>query len=146
MRQRFALILVCLVLFCSSMACAPALVGPTASGYAFSLQASPPRIWIGVFEAADAQRFPTTTEVIVRVQDAQGRPVDGVPVAFEVEPNWARHASVSPAQAVTQVGIAQTIFQAQLIGVVRVMARVDHTTAQTRITVSIRPSPTGGGD
>ena len=144
MRQRLALILVCLVLACSSMACAPTLVGPTASGYAFSLQVSEPRIWIGVFDASDAPRFPTMSEVIVRVQDAQGQPVDGVPVTFEVEPGWARHASVSPAQAVTRGGIARTVFQAELIGVVRVMARVDNLTAQTRITISIRPTPQTG--
>jgi hypothetical protein len=141
MRQRLALILVCLVLSCSSMACAPALVGPTASGYAWSLQVSEPRIWIGVFDASAAPRFPTMTEIMVRVQDAQGQPVDGVPVTFEVEPRWVQHASVSPAQAVTRGGIARTVFQAGLIGVVRVMAHVDNTTAQTRITVSSRPSP-----
>ncbi|HEY7494426.1 MAG TPA: Ig-like domain-containing protein [Candidatus Tectomicrobia bacterium] len=141
MRQRLGLILVCLGLACSSIACAPALVGPTASGYAFSLQAAVPRIWLGVFDASSAERFPPLTEVMVRVQDASGQPVDGVPVTFAVDPAWAQHASVAPAQAVTRGGIARTIFQAERIGVVRIMARVDNIVAQTRITVSSRPSP-----
>jgi hypothetical protein len=92
MRQRLGLILVCLGLACSSMACAPALVGPTAAGYSFSLEAGVPRIWLGVFDASSAERFPPLTEVIVRVQDASGQPVDGVPVTFEVDPAWAQHA------------------------------------------------------
>jgi hypothetical protein len=144
MRQQLILILLCCGLACSSMACAPTLVGPTASGYAFSLQVSEPRIWLGVFDDSAAQRFPTITELIVRVQDAQGQPVDGVPVTFEVEPSWAQQASVSPAQAVTRGGIARTVFQAEITGMVRVMARLENTTAQTRIVVSMRPSPQVG--
>ena len=74
-------------------------------------------------------------EVSVRVQDARGQPVDGVPVTFEVEPQWVQYASVSPFQVTTRGGVARTVFEARLTGVVHVTVRVDNTTAQTRITV-----------
>ena len=136
MLQRLVLVLVCLGLVCSGMACAPKLVGPTASsGYFFSLQASDSTIWLGARDSAATRYFPSMTEVLVRVQDAQGQPVDGVAVTFEVEPGWVGSASVSPGQAVTRGGIAHTTVQAQLIGVVRIMARVGNTTAQTALTV-----------
>jgi hypothetical protein len=72
----------------------------------------------------------------VRVQDAQGRAVDGVPVTFELEPEWARSATLAPSQTTTQGGIALAVFsEPRTSGVVRVMARVDNTTAQARLTV-----------
>ena len=134
--QYIVLPLLCLGLACGVTACAPKLVGPTVpSGYFFSVQVSNPVIWLGVFSAGLAEQFPTTAEVSVRVQDARGQPVDGVPVTFEVEPQWAQYASVSPPQVVTRRGVARTVFAARLTGVVHVTARVDNATAQTRITV-----------
>lgn len=73
-------------------------------------------------------------EVSVRVQDARGQPVDGVPVTFEVEPQWTQYASVSP-RPKSPRGVARTVFEARLTGVVPVTARVDKTTAQMTITV-----------
>src|SRR5215831_5190344 len=136
--------LLCYGLACGVTACAPKLVGPTVpSGYFLSIQTATPVIWLGVVSAPLAERFPTTTEVSVRVQDAHGQPVDGVPVTFEVEPGWAQNASVSPSQVTTRGGVARTVFEARLIGVVHVMARVDNTTVQTAITVDKPPSPSG---
>jgi hypothetical protein len=89
MTQRLALILVCGVLAMGGIACAPPRVGPTAgAGYVFTLQVADPIIWLGPVDAAVARQFPQGTAVIVQVQDAQGHPVDGVPVTFEVEPGW----------------------------------------------------------
>jgi len=137
MVRRIALVLVCLGLTLGGAACAPPLVGPTAgSGYVFSLQVSEPIIWLGPVPSTVAARFPKTAELIVRVQDAQGRPADGVPVTFDVEPEWVRSVSISPSQTSTRGGIARAIFfEPQTTGVVRVMAHVDTMTAQARITV-----------
>jgi hypothetical protein len=137
MVRRIALVLVCLGLILGGAACAPPLVGPTASsGYVFSLQVSEPIIWLGPVPSTVAARFPQTAELIVRVQDAQGRPADGVPVTFDVEPEWVRSVSISPSQTSTRGGMARAIFfEPQTIGVVRVMAHVDNLTAQARVTV-----------
>jgi hypothetical protein len=137
MVRRIALVLVCLGLTLGGAACAPKLVGPTAgSGYVFSLQVSEPLVWLGPVPSILAARFPKTTELIVRVQDAQGRPADGVPVTFEVEPEWVRSVAISPSQTSTRGGIARAIFfEPQTTGVVRVMAHVDNMTAQARVTV-----------
>jgi hypothetical protein len=130
--------LVGLGLACGITACAPKLAGPTVpSGYVFSMQVFPSSIRLSSSGA--------TAEVTVRVQDARRQPVDGVPVIFEVEPQWAQNASVSPSQVTTRGGVARTIFTARLTGVVRVMARVDNTTAQTEITVESPPSPSSAG-
>ena len=144
MAQRIALVLICLVLALGGGACAPKLVGPTAGfGYVFSLQVADPIIGLGPVPSSNRQ-FPPVTELIVRVQDAQGRPVDGVPVTFELEPAWAGSASIVPSQTTTRRGIARAIFsEPQTAGVVRVMARVDNTTAQATLTV--QPYSTGGG-
>ena len=137
MLRRMMLGLWCLVLVQTSTACAPKVIGPTASsGYFFTLQTSTPTIWLGVFDSHTAAHYPTRTEVIVRVQDGQGRPVDGVPVAFEVEPHWARSVVLAPLQTVTRGGVARSTFsQPQTIGLVRIIVRVDNTTAQTAIVV-----------
>ena len=137
MVRRITLVLVCLVLALGGVACAPKLVGPTAgSGYIFSLQVADPLVWLGPVEPAVAGQFPQATALIVRVQDAQGRPVDGVPVTFELEPGWAGSATIAPFQTRTSGGIARAIFsEPRTIGVVRVMAHVDNMTAQARLTV-----------
>ena len=137
MVRRITLVLVCLGLTLGGAACAPPLVGPTASsGYVFSLQVSQAIIWVGQVDSAVAAQFPQVAEVIVRVQDTQGRAVEGVPVTFELEPEWARSATLAPSQTTTRGGIARAVFsEPKTSGVVRVMARVDNTTAQARLLV-----------
>ena len=137
MARRMALVLMGLVLALEVPACAPKLVGPTAgSGYVFSLQISQAIIWVGQVDSAVAAQFPQVAEVIVRVQGTQGRAVDGVPVTFELEPGWARSATLAPSQTTTRGGIARAVFsEPKTSGVVRVMARVDNTTAQARLLV-----------
>src|SRR5256885_12917467 len=138
MVRRMALVLTGLILLLGGTACAPKLVGPTpGAGYRFSLEVAEPTLWLvsGIL-AGDVQGLTSSTELIVRVQDAQGRPVDGVPVTFEVEPEWARSISLAPSQTSTRGGIARAILaEPQAIGVVRVMARVDNVTAQATLTV-----------
>ena len=146
MAQRLAWVLMSLILVLAVPACAPKLVGPTAgSGYVFSLQTYPTLIWVGQVESSVAAQFPQVAEVIVRVQDAQGRAVDGVPVTFELEPEWAGSATLAPSQTTTRGGIARAVFsEPRTSGIVRVMARVDNTTAQTRLTIqSYQGRPSG---
>ena len=74
-----------LVVVCSSLACAPKFVGPTTRGYFFALNDPTPYIILG-----------DTTALIVSVRNAQGQPVDNLPVTFQVEPGWAQNAAVLP--------------------------------------------------
>jgi hypothetical protein len=137
MVRSIALILVGLVLALGGAACAPKLIGPTAgSGYVFSLEVSESVIWLGHVDQTLLRQFPPVAELIVQVKDAQGRPVDGVPVTFEVESGWVGGISLAPSQSSTRGGIARaTISDPRTTGVVHVMARVDNTTAQARLLV-----------
>lgn len=85
---------------------------------------------------------PRTTELIVTVKDAQGQPVNGVPVAFEVEPEWAADATVASPRVVTQEGRASTVLEAETTGLVHVMARVENVTET--IAISVSPPPEVG--
>jgi hypothetical protein len=82
-------------------------------------------------------QLPASVEVTVRVQDAQGRPVDGVPVEFQMEPAWASSASVSPQRAMTTSGTARAVFQTERAGSARVQVRVENTTQEAMITVTV---------
>jgi len=137
MARYLALVLTCLVLTLAGTACTPKLVGPTpGAGYRFALEVSDTIIWMGPGLSVGGTPFPPAAEVIVRVQDAQGHPVDGVPVTFEVEPGWARSIAITPSQTSTRSGIARAIVsEPQTTGVVRVIAHVDNMTAQATLTV-----------
>jgi hypothetical protein len=136
MLQRTMRSLLCLVLASTCAACAPQLVGPTpTSGYLFTLEVFPSVIWLGVPSSAPAG-YPTRAEVVVRVRNGQGQPVDGVPVVFELEPLWAQSVVLFPLQTVTRHGVARAIFsEPHTTGVVHMTARVDNATARTWITV-----------
>jgi len=136
MLQRTKRSLLCLVLASTCAACAPQVVGPTTtSGYFFTLEVPVSIVFLGVPSAAP-RGFPTAAEVVIRVRNGQGQSVDGVPVVFELEPSWAQSAVLSPLQTVTRDGVARAIFsQPQTTGVVHITARVDNTTARTRITI-----------
>jgi len=110
-------------------------------GYRVSLYVSDRLIWLG----PAGPNFPQAAEMIVRVRDAQGQPVDGIAVVFSVEPSWTQSASLTPAEALTRNGDVHTIFQASTTGVVHVMARVDNVMRKATITVAGRPSPTDPG-
>ena len=135
MVRRITLVVVCLGLVCGGVACAPPRVGPTAgSGYVFSVQVSDTTVWLGPVH--DAARFPKVADVIVTIQDSQGRPVDDAPVMFTLEPSWVGRASLEPADTRTRGGRAQSRFsEPQTTGVVRIMVRVDGTTAPVTLTV-----------
>ena len=143
MLRRISLVLVCLGLAGGGVACAPLRVGPTAgSGYVFSVQVSDSTVWLGPVHLAVAAQFPQVAAVLVTVQDTQGRPVDDVSVTFELEPGWARSAVLTPSETRTRGGRARALFsEPRTTGVVRIMVRVDGTTAQARLTVLSYPEP-----
>ena len=133
----------CFVLLWVSTACAPKhneSAAPSEHGYRVSLHISGTLIWLG-----STPGFPQAAELVVRVRDAQDRPVDGIAVMFSVEPSWTQSASLTPAEALTRNGDVHTIFQASTTGVVHVMARVDNVMRKATITVAGRPSPTDPG-
>jgi hypothetical protein len=137
-------IFLCLALVVTGIACAPKLLGPTGpSGYFFSLSVSTSNIWLAPAGLIPSERLPTFAELSVQVRDAQGQPVDGVPVEFQVEPAWTNSASLEPSRTITRGGVAQTIFRAQTTGAVRIIARVEDTVRETRIAVSVWSPPTG---
>lgn len=134
----------CLLLLWGSTACALKHGESSAlseRGYRVALQVSDTIIFFGVPDA----RYPQTAEVVVRVRDAQGQPVDGIAVQFTVEPSWTQYASLTPAEALTRHGEARAVFEAKTTGVVPVMARVDNATLGVSITVERRPTPSDAG-
>ena len=93
----------CLLLLLGSTACALKRGESSAlseRGYRVALQVSDTIIFFGLPDS----RYPHTAEVVVRVRDAQGQPVDGIAVLFSVEPSWAQYASLTPAEALTRNG------------------------------------------
>jgi hypothetical protein len=84
-------------------------------------------------------------EVVVRVRNGQGQPLDGVPVEFQVDPEWAGSASVSPQRVLTRNGTARAMLHIDTIGVVNVAAHVGTITKEASIAVSLY-SPGSGSD
>ena len=136
-----ALCLCCMLLWVS-LACAPKHTELLSEhGYRVSLDVSDTLIYLGPGRPA----LPRYATLVVRVRDAQGQPVDGIPVRFSVESSWLQNVSLTPAETLTRNGEAGAIFQANTIGVVQVMAQVDNVTQEARITIDTPPSPSGGG-
>jgi hypothetical protein len=134
--------LLCLALVWGSMACAPAkLVGPTTpGGYLFSLRVSDTGLFLSL-SGSSFEHLPRQAEVIVQVQNAQGQPVDGVPVEFAVA--GMRIAAVTPPRVLTQSGQARAVLTPSTTGAARVVARVEGMQQEVRFAVSSAPSPSG---
>ena len=131
-KARLYTLVLSLTLTIGGMGCTLKLVGPTASsGYFFS------------FDTPFSVLRNESAELVVHVQDAQGNPIDGIPVEFQVEPAWAQSASVSPSRVITTGGRARTVFRVGLIGVLHVIARVDNTIQEKAIAVSHRGDTSG---
>ena len=137
-------ICLCCMLLWVSTACGPQqyeIPVQSEHGYRVSLHVSDTLIFLGPRRS----NLSEAAVLVVRVRDAQGQPVDGIPVRFSVEPSWTQNASLTPAETLTRNGEARAIFQANTIGIVQVMAHVDNVTHEARITIDTPPSPTGGG-
>jgi hypothetical protein len=131
------LIALCLVVMSAGLGCAPKLVGPTnPSGYFFALQASDAQLWLG--SRPDSRIDPSSATLTVRVQNAQGQPVDGVPVTFHVDGKGDQNTWLMPPQATTEHGNALTLFQPKAVGVYRVRAQVEQYSQETEIYVNSR--------
>jgi hypothetical protein len=131
-----------LSLMVGGIACAPTFTGPTVpSGYRFSLQAYPSSIWLpNHLSFGDPQRFPSQSTLTVKVQNAQGQPVDGVPVIFSLPSGWNAYASLIPQRIITQNGKAEAVFQATTTGAVAVTAQVENQTQEVFIHINDPPS------
>jgi hypothetical protein len=147
LKRFLSIALLALSLLVGGIACAPTFTGPTApSGYRFSLQAYPTPIRLpSHLSFADPQRFPTESTLTVKVQNAQGQPVDGVPVIFHLPADWSAHASLIPQRAITQNGEAAAVFQATTTGAVRVTAQIENQTQAVFIHIHSPPSGPSGG-
>jgi Big-like domain-containing protein len=137
MRYFARLTLLCLVVVWGSMACAPVKpLGPTApTGYFFSLRVSDPKIFLtlpGTFE-----HLPRQAELTVQVQNAQGQPVDGVTVEFEVA--GMEIAAVTPQRVATRSGQARAVLMPSTIGSARVVAHVENMSQAVRFAVAPGP-------
>lgn len=119
-----------------SLACTPARLGSSAETSPLTLTAWPPSIWLGVTDAAALAHYPIRSEVVARVHDAQGRPVDGAVVTFALAPDWTQRAELSPTQATTQRGVARAILALpQTTGLIPVTARTAEHTARATVLV-----------
>ena len=111
----------CCMLLWASTACGPQqyeIPVQSEHGYKVSLHISDTLIWLG-----PARGLPEAAVVVVRVRDAQGQSVDGLPVLFSVAPDWTQNAALTPAEARTRNGEARAIFQANTTGVVTLSTR-----------------------
>jgi hypothetical protein len=86
--------------------------------------------------APDEVRQYENVELTAVVRDSQGQPVNGVPVTFQVPPDWRQNARVVPNQVTTTNGTANASFDANMPGVVMVTAQAGNTTQTARITVT----------
>jgi hypothetical protein len=138
MRHYVHITLLCLALVWGSMACAPAkLVGPTTpGGYFFSLRVSDTELFL-ILSGFSYERLPRQAEVIVQVQNAQGQPVDGVPVEFAVA--GRQIAEVAPPRVLTQHGQARAVLTPSTTGAARVVAGVEGMQREVRFAVSGGP-------
>ena len=71
-------------------------------------------------------------EIVVRVRTLQGEPAQGVPVRFQLDPQWHGDAKIVPEETTTQDGIARARVRADLIGHVGVTVRVGFGTVLKR--------------
>jgi hypothetical protein len=87
-------------------------------------------------QTPDLVRQFETAELTAVVKDSQGQPVHGIPVTFQVTPEWQNNTRLRPAQVLTQDGTASSVFAADMPGVVLVTVQVGNTTETTHITVT----------
>jgi hypothetical protein len=126
------------------------LIGPTASGYYLSIQLTSPSLYFYTGGpptpgSKSALKHPVSTLLMVQVQDAQGEPVNGVSVAFELEPRsqMAGKLLISNTKPVTQNGKVEVNVQlANKVGASaagQLIARVENMTISTGLSIAAAP-------
>ena len=130
MKSYTRLFILALVLSVWGLACTAKSIEPkvTQQGYTVSLDTAPDPIWFGSQVITTPNVYLGFGEMVVQVHNAQGNPVEGVPVAFETEPSWANSATIKPPRVLTRNGMARALFIPDTNGVAQVMARVDDVT------------------
>lgn len=71
----------------------------------------------------------------VQVHDAAGKPVDDVPVSFQVPTSWATQAALDPPTVVTRAGQATTTLHARTAGQLAVSITVEDQTVPVSVTI-----------
>src|SRR5262249_14212083 len=92
MVRSVSIIGLCCMLLWGSTACVPQhneLSALSERGHRVTLSVSDTLIWVD----SPGLNFPRTAELVVRVRDTQGQPVDGIAVVFSVEPDWTQDAT-----------------------------------------------------
>lgn len=135
-RVQFAIL--CGMLVCSNLACAP-YRGPTAQGYYFRASAFPSSIKL-------LGGLPTSSTLMVDVRDDKKSPVDAVPITFEIEPQCKGTTSLSASNALTRRGTARVAFTANAPGSCRIAVSIDNETEELQVEIAPAPSfPTHTG-
>ncbi len=136
MIQSMLLSLLCLTLPLGATASSVQRVGPTPSGYVFSLRVPDIEICPELPELAFNDDLPLSVERVVEVQTAKGQPVDDVLVEFQVGPEWVQSTWISPQRTITRGGKVRVVLQTTSFDVVRILVRVDHTALEASIAVA----------
>lgn len=63
-------------------------------------------------------------EIVVKVRTPQGTPAHGIPVRFQLDPEWQGDAQIVPKETTTEHGFARARVRADLIGYVGMTVRV----------------------
>jgi hypothetical protein len=98
---------------------------PTLAAVPYHVMLETPQM---IFQGQDAV-------VVVHVQNRHGLPLDGIAVAFQIAPPRTRYASIRPARAHTEDGRVRALLRSELVGQVRITARVGALLRQATITV-----------
>ncbi len=143
--------LLCLAVLWMALGCAPKQPEPplqSTSAYHVKVWVEPSSdIWLTPPNSTLPHNYQGFGVVSVEVTNAQGQPVDGVPVEFHLDPKWAQRASLTPTRADTQAGLAQAVLTPDVIGLVWVEARVQDVRQRVRFYARTRTghgSNTGG--
>jgi hypothetical protein len=137
--------LLCLVVLWMGVGCAPKQPDPpflSEGVYHVKVRVEPsPDIWLTPPVSTLPRDYHGFGVVYVEVTDAQGQPVDGVSVNFQLDPGWAQHASLTPTRANTRAGLAHAVFTPDTSGVVQVEVRVDNVRQRAQFLVHTRSGP-----
>lgn len=126
------------------------MIGPTAAGYYFAMTTTSGTLYFypgsqPTTNSVAASDYPVLAQLTVQVENTQGRPVDGIPVAFELEPKsrLSGMLHISAAKATTKDGTVQVNVwldkSVEATSAGRIIARVDNMTAWTGMSVELSP-------
>ncbi len=128
--QRYVILsLLGLTLLLGIMACAPMQAEPpvrTQSGYTLSIETKPDTLWVKGPVSYTPNNQLGLGGLIVHVRDAQGQPVEGVPVSFTVESDWEADVTMWTDESTAEDGRARAIIQPSFEGDIKVYVRVDN--------------------